>query len=262
MSRLVVGTGRWHTYSLDGQRVPSVTTIIGKATAKQALVGWAAREAAAWALAHRDEVEQLGEAAWLKQAAAASDAVRDASMVAGTAVHSIAERLIFGEPVETTDPDTGEPYPDDVVRMGEQVARFLDAWDVTPDTALVEAPIFHEGEQYAGKFDLCAILRGGDRWLIDYKSGASGIWPETALQLTAYARATHVVIGERDMLMPPVDRCAALWVRPDGWQLVPVASGDEVWSTFRHMIPVAAFAGRRRDDVIGGALPVPEEVDA
>jgi len=259
VSRLVFNASR-HTYSLDGEWVPGVTGVTSKALGKPALLRWAAKSAADWAATHVDELATMGEETWIQRATQASDEIRDRAVAAGKQLHSIAQRLVYGDPVETVDPDTDEPYSDDVVRMGEQVARFMDRWDVTPDTALVECPIFHEGLRYAGTFDLVATLRGGQRWCVDYKTGATGIWSETALQLTAYSRATHVVIGERDMKMPPIDRCAALWVRPDTWELVPVASGDREWSTFRHAMAVAAWAGLRRNDVVGAALPVPEAV--
>lgn len=258
MSRLVVTGGRWHRYALDGERVPTVTGVVGKAVAKPGLLRWSARSAAEWAAAHADELPSMGEGLWTQRATEAADMIRDASANAGKQVHFIAQRLVFGEPVETDDPDTGEPYADDVVRMGSQVAHFMDRWDVTPDTALVECPVFNEDEKYAGTFDLVATLRDSKRWLIDYKTGQSGVYPETALQLVAYRHATHVVIGERDMLMPPIDRCAALWVRPDGWELLPVRTDDLVWETFRHAIRVAEFASMKRDDVIAAPLPIPK----
>lgn len=257
-SRLVGPFGRWHEYTLDGERVPGVTTIIGKATAKAGLAPAAAKETAHWCATHAAELgTTLDDVEWIEQAKGAHRRAWDRSRDDGTQVHSIAQRLVYGEPVETSDPDTGEPYRDDVVRMGGQVARFMDAWGVSPDTALVEVGVFHDELRYAGQLDLLATLRDGQRWLIDYKTGASGVWPETALQLTAYSRATHVRIGDRDMLMPPVDRCAALSVRPDDWQLVPVKSDELQWQTFVHMVPIAAWAKLRREDVVGGALPKP-----
>lgn len=258
VSRLVVTGDKFHRYSLDGKRVPNVTGVTGKAVAKPALVAWAARETATWAATHVDELDTLGEAAWITNAKLASDRVRDASMIAGKQLHSIAERMIYGEPVEPYDPDTGNRYDDDVWRMGEQVARFLDTWQVDPDDSLVECPVWHATERYAGRFDLVGKLRGGDRWLVDYKTGASGVWPETALQATAYARATHVVVGELDEPMPRVDRCAALWVRPDAWELVPVKSDEATWNAFRYCLRVAAWLGQPRDDIVGAPYPVPE----
>jgi hypothetical protein len=255
-SRLVVTGGRFHRYSLDGVIVPSVTGITGKID-KPGLAGAAAREVAHWAATHAGELDAQGEAEWIDSAKGSYQRVWNRSRDNGTAVHAIAQQLIFGEPVETTDPDTGVPYSDDVVRMGAQVAQFMDLWHVSPDTALVEQPVFHDELRYAGRFDLCGVLRGGDRWLIDYKTSASGVYPESALQLTAYSRATHVQIGDRDMLMPPVSRCAVLWVRPDFWELVPVKSDDATWAAFTHLLAVTGWLSQKRDDVVGGALPVP-----
>jgi hypothetical protein len=263
MSRLVVTTEPYHRYSLDGRTVPSVTGVINKALGKPGLLKWAAKSAAIWCASHVEELQTSGEDEWIARAAGASDRIRDASANAGKQVHSIAERLVYGDPVETADPRTGEMYDDDVLRMGAQVARFMDRWDVSPDTALVERPVFNEEALYAGTFDLSAVLRGGDRWLIDYKSGATGVYPEHSIQLTGYARATHVVIDRPDgdavdLLFPPVDRCAVLWVRPDTWELIPVASDEDQWRTFRAMLFVAEWTKTRPSDLVGAALPVPE----
>lgn len=257
-SRLRGPMGRWHSYTLDGKPALSVTGVLNKAVAKGALAPAAAKETAIWAATHAGELgELLNEAEWVELAKGAHRRVWDRARDDGVQVHAIAQQLVYGEPVETSDPETGEPYGDDVVRMGAQVAQFMDLWGVSPDTALVETACFNEVTRIAGTFDLCGTLRDGQRWLIDYKTGASGVWPETALQLTAYSRMTHVRIGDRDMLMPPVDRCAALWVRPDGWELVPVKSDDATYQTFVHAIEVARWAQLRREDVVGDPMPVP-----
>lgn len=258
MSSRLVFSPKAHRYTLDGERVPSVSTIVRKVSPNEGLIWWSAKAAAQWAATNAGNLASMGEANWIEGATRHHLTLRDEGGRTGTAVHSIAERLIFGEPVEPVDPETGEPYSDDVVRMGAQAARFLDAWDVSPDTALVEQCVFHEQYRYAGRFDLCGVLRGGDRWLVDYKTSPSGPYPDNALQLTGYAQASHIQIGDRDMLMPPIQRCAVLWLRPDAWELVPVKSDARVWAVFRHAIPVAAFNSLRRDDVVGGALPIPE----
>lgn len=261
MSRLVFNESR-HTYSLDGSWVPGASTVAKSVGGSSGLVRWAGTEAAKYAAAHVDDLVVLGTDEWVETVAKASDRVRDTRMREGKQVHSIAERLVYGDPVETHDPDTGEEYPDDVVRTGAQVARFMDRWDVSPDDALIERPVFHEDERYAGTFDLQATLRGGDRWLIDYKTGRSGVWLDASLQLTGYSRATHVVVdvGEddaRDMLMRPTQRCAVLWVRPDTWELLPVKSDDATWTAFRAALVAYRWNNQRRNDVIGAALPVP-----
>ena len=124
-SALVVTGGRFHRYALHGQRLPTVTGIIGKAVAKPGLLPWAAKLSAGWAVAHAEEATLLGETRFIYEASKEPDRVRDASATAGKQVHAIAERLVYGDPVETYDPITLEPYPDDVIRMGEQIARFM-----------------------------------------------------------------------------------------------------------------------------------------
>jgi hypothetical protein len=49
-----------------------------------------------------------------------------------------------------------------------------------------------------------------------------------------------------------------LWVRPDGWELVPVKSDDDTFSAFLHAMHVHKWTNRRRDDLIGAPLPIPE----
>jgi hypothetical protein len=255
-SRLVANKGRWHTYSLDGKRVPGVTTICG-AMNKGALPNAAAKEVALWCATHVADYDSTGSEEWLELARNAHRRVWDKSMKDGTRLHLIAERLVYGEPVPDEDPD-GLPWADDVRRMGEQVARFMDAWDVAP--LLVEQPVFHGEHRWAGTPDLVANLRGGERWLIDYKTGQSGIWPEIALQLAAYGQATHVSLGDEDRPFPAVTRYAGLWVRPDFWQLQPVHVNADTYRVFRALQYVQPFTQLKREQVIGPALAVPEEV--
>jgi hypothetical protein len=253
-SRLVYSAGR-HTYSLDGERVPSVTGVIGKATGKPALVNWAARLAAEWAADHVDDLATLGTASWVREATGASNRARDAAARNGTLLHELATRLLYGDPLPAEDSD-GLPYPDDVMRTAEQMARFMDAWNVDP--VVYEAAVFHEDDRWAGRLDLVADMgRENERWLLDWKTGTSGVWPETSLQLAAYRHATHIQLGDRDMLMAPVMHTAAVWVRPDGWELLPVRADASVYDVFRHMLPVAAWASQRREDSVAAPMPVP-----
>ena len=55
-SRVTFTGGRFHRYSLDGDWVPSVTSVTGKVGDKGGLVGGAAKEVAAWAAIHVDEL--------------------------------------------------------------------------------------------------------------------------------------------------------------------------------------------------------------
>lgn len=258
MSSALTFSARAHTYAINGKRAPGVTTAIGKALNKPALPGAAAKDTAMWAAINREAYDVMGEREWLKSATGAYRAKWDQARDFGTLVHSIGERIINGDPVDACD-EHGEPWPDDVIRAGEQLARFLDAWEVRP--LIVERPVFNTTHWWAGTVDLVAELRDGRRWLIDYKTGASGIWPETSLQCSAYRHAEFVQMdrdGElEDLPMPHVDECAALWVRPDGWELRPVRADDQVYGYFLHMLPVASWASWRKEESIYDPLPVP-----
>jgi len=262
-SRLVVQPyGSGSVYSLDGKRVPGVTTVLG-VLAKDGLKYAAANETAAWALTHRDDIEAMGDQVWLKTASRAFQEVWDQSAKAGTQVHTIAERLVWGEPVPDEDAD-GLPWPDDIRRMGEQAARFMDTWDVDP--ILVERPVFHDTHLWAGRPDLVADLRDGYRWCLDWKTGKA-IYPETALQVGAYGQATHVQVvgadGElRDDPFPKVDRYGVLHIRPDSWALHPLKVNRDTYATFRNLQRALPWTRLKADTIVGAALPAPTGTDA
>lgn len=251
-SRLVFSEGG-HRYALDGERVPSVTTVT-RALAAPGLVWAAAKETAAWARDHQDDLAVLGPESWTREATGAHRRAWNQARDDGSMLHDLAERLLYGDPLPQEGPD-GTPYPDEILRSAEQAARFLDAWEVDP--LAHEALVFHETDRWAGRLDLVADLRGGDRWLLDWKTGRTGIWPETALQLAAYAHATHLVYGDRDVGMAQVAHAAAVWVRPDHWELVPVRHDDATYAVFQHLIPVAAWAALDRDETVGPPMAVP-----
>lgn len=259
-TRVVFNEGR-HTYALDGRYTPGVTTVINKASASGGLIYWAAKQAAQWAATNVDLVQALGEEEWIKAAAGAADRARDAAGDAGRQVHQLAEALVYGEPLPPETPE-GLPWPDDVFRTAEQLARFYDAWDVRP--VVHEAIVFHETHWWAGRLDLIADLSDGNRWLLDYKTGSSGIWPSTALQLAAYRHATHIQVDGNDQPMEPLRpaRCGAVWLRPDGWQLHPVRADADVYRVFGYCLRVAEFHSLKKEQSVLAPLPVPDQKEA
>jgi len=255
-SRIVFNEGR-HTYALDGSYVPGVTTVLNKAIGKPALINWSARLAAQWAATNREALDLLGEEEWIKTCTAASNRARDKAMRDGTLLHLLAESLVYGDPLPDEDPQ-GLPWPDEIYRSAEQLARFYDAWQVIP--VRHEAVVYHEIHRWAGKLDLIADLGAGqERWLLDYKTGATGIWPETALQLNAYAAATHISNGEKDEPMLQVERLGAVWLRPDSWQLHPLRYDPALYQVFGHAMRVAAWTSERNEASVLAPLPLPDK---
>jgi hypothetical protein len=241
-----VNAGRGHRYvDANGAKVPGVTTFIGDGVPKPALVNWAANATADAALNRWDDLAKLPPAARLKELQGARYADRDAAANRGTAVHSLAERLIKGEQVEV---------PDELAGHVEAYVRFLNEFEPAP--VLVEAVVMSHKHGYAGTFDLMADI-AGVRWLLDIKTSRSGIFGETALQLAAYRYAdTYVTASGTEKPMPPVERCGAIHVRADGYDLRPVEAGPEQHRAFLYVQQVARWAENSRD-LVGEAVQPP-----
>lgn len=252
--------GRGHGYKVDGKKVPGVTTILGAALPKPALIGWASRVAAEF-VANR--VRQDGEhwiaddmVADLRTMANNSDdkrdhwgsekagplliaqaikalpyLERDTAALKGTDVHNLAEKLAHGVEVEVPDEYSGHV---------DSYIRFLEEWD--PHDALVEIVVGNRTHRYCGTFDLLCEIDGLGTCLLDIKT-SKGIYGETALQLAAYRNAEvylHPETGE-ETPMPEVDFTGVVWVRADGYDLVPYESGDREWRAFLYAYQVAMW---------------------
>jgi hypothetical protein len=172
---------------------------------------------------------------------------RDQAARRGTEVHSLAEQLIAG--VEVDVPEVLAGHVDSYI-------RFLDDWHAQP--VLVEAVIVNRTHRYMGTIDMVADLADGLRWLLDIKTTRSGIYPETAVQLAAYRNAeTYLDADGQEHPMPKVDRCAGIWVRADGYDLVPVDAGPDTYKVFRYAQRIAQFQTDTGATLIGDALTPP-----
>ena len=243
-----INRGRGHSYEIDGRQVDGVTSLIGDGVPKPALVDWAARTTAEYAVDHWDDLAQeTGTARLRKLERARWDKTR-AAAARGTTIHDLAMRLAAGEEVTVPEPIQGHV---------DAYLQFVEEWQ--PEELLVEVPVFHRTLWYAGTLDLVARLADGNNWLLDWKTSASGIYSESALQLAAYRHAEFYLDAAGDeQPMPPVDFCACVWLRADGYDLKPVDAGDDTFLIFRYAQQVARrFAREPRDRFILDTLPAP-----
>ena len=161
-----------HTYTLGGQRVPSVTEVLSH----EGLSG--------------------------------SDFWKESDRRRGSAVHRVA--LLIGSrpwrgstPEEVVDnspwdPTTTAPV---LVPYGYALARFLIESGFTPEG--VEVPVGSAKLRLAGTLDTFGMLPSGKRLLVDYKSGIpqdSAVWP----QLCLYAALLEETTGIKVDLVAPV----------------------------------------------------------
>jgi hypothetical protein len=254
----IVNHGRGHSYQLDGEKVDGVTRALDGGYPKKALIGWAADESGKYVLNHWDELVAMEPAARYATVRDARFIVQREASERGQEVHTQVVRYLHRQPV--VPPEGLEGHVDHAI-------RFVEEWGVRE--VAVEAPCFSRAFRYGGRLDLLAELADGRLWLLDFKTNLKGIFLETILQLAAYRYAEFYVLeGELDEAgqavehpMPPVDATGVVWVRADGYDLVPVDSGPEAFVVFGAVQEVAGFATSQRDDWIGDALRPPVLAD-
>lgn len=248
LQRIETKTG--HYYKLDGRRVTGVTTLINGGLPKPKLIDWAAREVAEYVADNSDDVDDLrarGRDQLVDFLKERHNAARDRAARRGTSIHTLAERLVAGHEVDV---------PEELVGHVESCARFLDDWRIEP--VIVERPVASREWWYSGTPDLIGDLPDGTRRILDYKSGRSGIWGETALQVAAYARAEFYLDANGDeQPIPAINSGLAVWLRADGYDTYPVNDLDGAFRTFQHVAHVARAARSLKADYIGPALDTP-----
>jgi hypothetical protein len=257
----IVNRGRGHSYLLDGQKVPGVTTVLDKGVPKPALIDWAARTAAAYAIDHWAELHELPPSERLEAIRGARWSTLREAGERGREVHALGHRYLAGDPVTP---------PEGLAGFLDAYVRFVEEWDVAEEA--IEVAVFHRPTAerpfaYGGRFDLLARLAPDQRlWLLDFKTNLKGVFMETALQLAAYRHSDFFVLdgdvtdegAAVEHPMPAIDAAGVVWLRSDGsYDLVPLEAGEEALAVFTAAQEVAAFATSSRDDWIGDALPPP-----
>ena len=244
--------------------VLSVTSAM-KSLNKPFLVGWAAKMSAEAAVEDHEIVGAMlakgnkrGALDYIKQAR-----FRDAGGKAdrGTIVHAAVEAYLAGKPV---DPDhvqfllEEKQVPEALwaatFKMIDGVMEFL--YDFEPEVVWSEATVYSREHGYAGTADIIGKIRIGRSKkpaVLDFKA-SKAIYNETAMQLTAYARADFVGLDdgtEVPLLDAPIKH---------GMVIRPTASGkyehanfdltDEVFDKFLACLELAdaerVFARARR----------------
>lgn len=240
---------RGHSYSDDGAKVDGVTTLLNDGFPKPALINWAANTTASYAIDHWDELATQPISDRMGKLKAARFAQRDAAARRGTEVHALAEQLIYGHEID---------IPDELAGHVESYVRFLDTWKPTP--VLVESVVANRRWNYAGTLDMVVDLPDGRRVIADIKTTRSGIYPETAYQLAAYAHAEVYLDPdgvEQSMADLGIQGGFGIWVRGDGFDVYPVDISEHTHRAFLHIAYVARQT-KTNKALIGDAQDVPE----
>jgi hypothetical protein len=219
------GGSRFYVNPDSGRKNPGVTSVLNMLP-KPFLTFWSSKVVAEYA------VENIGEVVGIamKDPKAAIDLLKGAprrftanSADVGSEAHDAFEHIAKGEEVRIT-PNL-KPFI-------EHFREFLEV--AKPEFVFLEETVWSDEHGFAGSFDALARLTGdgvgdlkGKLLFMDWKTTRSGVHEEVALQLCAYSRATHIIRPDGSRVpLPKADGGAVLWVRPEGWKLVPVETGE------------------------------------
>jgi len=230
--------GKSHGYKINGVKKPGVTSVT-KLAPKGALSKWHGDATAEYAVDNWDALALLPPSKRLAKLKVARFEDRDAAARRGTEVHRLGQALIDGELHDDDVPEELRGHVDSYV-------KFLDA--MQPVVVAVELVVAHRALGYCGTLDVIADLPAltcegtqipPARWLLDVKTSRSGIFAETALQLAGY-RFAEVFVDpesgeERPMSWLMIERCGAVHIRADGFDMRPVDTGPDVWGYFTRL---------------------------
>jgi len=271
------GTDRIPKPSQGWYRVPGtdlklrrVTTILSTGFPKPQLVFWAANLTAEDAFANlpRLVAASLNPADreetydWLRKGHIRK---KDERAEIGGAVHDVIEAHVLGQPIPEsflTDEEIA-PYVDNFLRFVQEweiqfeasemvVGNLTDGWAGTLDYLFRSAPI-------------ASLLGVPPRTLFvgDTKTGGEldvkGVYPEAGAQMSAYRRAEVCWLRDGTQVpMPKVhDTGIVLHLRPEGFRVMPLKCGDDVYAVFRHAQAIAEFQRVLSKQVVGEALALP-----
>jgi hypothetical protein len=167
---------KWPEYKTEaGEKVPSVTTIIGRFKDSGGLLYWA-NKVGRPAKINGPGYEQWPDGRSLKEA-------QDPAAAAGTMAHDLVQWDIQGQ--KTAYPEWPDTNPDTVAK-GEAAYRTYKKWAAMTllQVRHTEVALVSERYKYGGRLDAIGII-GGLLVLLDWKSSNS-VYVDYILQMAAY----------------------------------------------------------------------------
>lgn len=261
----------WYRVPETGEKLRRVTTILSQGSTKGDVLSlWAANLVAETAFNNlprlvaasmrSDEREAMYD--WLRKAPTRK---KDERADIGSAVHRIIEAHILQAPIPADlveDPEMA-PYL-------RHFLQFVEDWQVTFEAS--EMVVGNREAGYAGTLDY--LMRSarieaainapaGVVLMGDTKTGGEldvkGVYPEAALQMSAYRKAEVAWLRDGSEVPMPAshDVGVVLHLRPEGYRLIPVKCGDEVFAAFRVVQQSADWVSGLSKKVVGEALRLP-----
>lgn len=204
-------------YTIDGTLYPRVTKILGNLP-KPALVPWAAKAVAEFAVHQKKNWMGLPDEAAIRMLKSEPISQRDDAAAAGTAVHKAIEASVKGTPQSELGSDREQ-------RIFTGAMEFFR--DYKPQIMGSEITVFSDQpEKYAGTLDLwCKI--DGEPYICDFKT-SKGVYADHALQLGFYERAEYRITDTDKEPWEPGQgqqlRLAIIHLQPEGYKFYDVTA--------------------------------------
>lgn len=276
--------GRYYTHPVTGEQLVSITNVLDSLS-KPALVPWAAKITAekavdmlpllvASALVPKCKPKRVADECGRCTQCVVNTIKREVKVVRetaadlGTRVHDHAEAHLTGRALMRDE---------EVQPFLAQYLRFLDDFDIdiTKHIEAAELTVANPPLGLAGTLDVMAYLRldgyapgtavkqlPGDKralWIYDIKTSLSKpadvLYREQPLQLAAQRHCVEAWLPDGSVVPMPkgIRGAAILNLRTDGYEFIPVPSGDPEWNAYKGLLTGTHWL---HQDVVKGLRPV------
>ena len=215
----------------------SVSKVLGVIDAP-AIDNWKMKLITLYALEHQDEWRDLDHDDAYRLIRNAPNRVSQRAAQIGTQAHAVVE-AVKGNTDLSGVPEDARPF-------AAAAADFLrDTWDdenVAIASYSPEIEIASLNDAYHGRADLLVETSGPNGseyhivdWKTTTKTDSDGPYPESALQVAAYAHAESYRTSSRGQWqqMPPIASAWVVQLRPDGTYVADETSDDRHWRAFQ-----------------------------
>jgi hypothetical protein len=214
----------------DGVRwdVPSVSTV-KSLLGNPALTGWDINRHISAAYTQRDVLATLDSEQAAKSYVRSIVRADTSAVDYGNDAHRVAESILLGRPMPDPLKILTRIQADQIAGLVEEFVRIFQVEPVHVEQAVVR--MVDGRPVYAGTLDLAARMTLLDRRVlavVDWKSGASGLWPGDALSTGGYQAATHLIDHRTARIspLPEVFKTSVLvHVRHTGYSVHEIDAG-------------------------------------
>jgi hypothetical protein len=192
-SRFTKGGARY--YKIGESTYPSVTSILSCIN-KPYLAQWKSRlalESFAASAVAAGEVTKDSVAAHMQAAVAEPEKRTWAAQTHGTQAHAVLDDIVLKSPAEVAALMEAQAFPSDMTKYVRQFEDFRQKTGITLISQ--DTVVYSDVHGYAGAFDALGRTVDGRLVIIDWKT-TTGIRPEYAMQLSAYAAAYEELTAE------------------------------------------------------------------